>query len=50
MDVLRDPAAREELLRLTGGRRVAPVIVIGERVIVGFDPQEVERALERGDG
>lgn len=36
VDVLADPAALEEMLRLSGGVRRVPVIVRGDAVEVGF--------------
>lgn len=32
-----DPARRDEMLRLSGGRRTVPQIFIGDRHIGGFD-------------
>lgn len=37
VDVTREPGAVEELERLTGGERITPVIVEGERVIMGYN-------------
>lgn len=33
----QEPAQREEMLRLSGGRRTVPQIFIGERHVGGFD-------------
>ncbi len=32
-----DPSSREEMLRLSGGRRTVPQIFIGEQHVGGFD-------------
>lgn len=39
----RDPSAQEELRSL--GLRAVPVTVVGERAVVGFNPQELARLL-----
>lgn len=36
LNVLRDPAALDRMLALTGGKRRVPVIVEGDRVTIGF--------------
>ncbi|MBW1646130.1 MAG: glutaredoxin family protein, partial [Deltaproteobacteria bacterium] len=46
-DVRENPRKLKEMVDLTGRRQV-PVIVVGDRFLVGFDPGEVE-ALLRGD-
>jgi glutaredoxin 3 len=44
VNVLDDPSAREELVRLTG-RTAIPVIVVGGEVVVGFDRVKLEGLL-----
>jgi len=39
-----DKTARDEMVALTNQRGV-PVIVIGDKVIIGFDQQKIEDAL-----
>lgn len=46
-DVGQDKEAMQEMKRVTGGARSVPVIVIGEKVIVGFDQPAVEAALKQ---
>ena len=36
IDIYESPAAKEELLRLTGGKRIVPVIVEDGKVTTGF--------------
>ncbi|MGQ0732783.1 MAG: UXX-star selenoprotein family 1 [Acidobacteriota bacterium] len=36
VNVKKDPSALTQMLQLTGGRRLVPVIVDGDRVTVGF--------------
>ncbi len=45
-DIEQDRAARERKIALTGSEAV-PTLVIGERVIVGFRPADIDRALGR---
>lgn len=45
-DVTADADAMQELLRRTGGVRATPVVVIGERVIQGFDRAQMTQALQ----
>jgi glutaredoxin len=40
----QDKAAREEMIALTSQRSV-PVIVIDGRIIIGFDQEKIEAAL-----
>lgn len=40
----RNPEQREEMVRLSG-RMMVPTIVIGEQVISGFDPKQLEEIL-----
>jgi hypothetical protein len=42
--VTRDPAALEELVEVHRSR-MTPTLVIGERVILGFDRQELDELL-----
>ncbi len=42
-DVQADPAALRELVRLKS--RTTPTIVVGEEVMIGFDPQRLEQML-----
>ena len=45
LDVIQDPAALQEMVRISGVR-VTPVLVIGERVITGnTDPAAIDEAL-----
>jgi hypothetical protein len=37
MDVLKDPAALEQMLEYSGGKRKVPVIVQGREVTIGFE-------------
>ena len=44
-DVAEDLAARSEMVELSGQMGV-PVLVIGDKLIIGFDRQEIDAALE----
>ncbi|HHT9154904.1 MAG TPA: glutaredoxin family protein [Candidatus Tripitaka sp. YC43] len=44
-NVAQDKVAREEMIRISGGRSV-PVIVAGEEVMIGFDQTRIEKILE----
>jgi glutaredoxin 3 len=44
VNVLADPSARDELIRLTG-RTTIPVIVVDDEVVVGFDRAKLESLL-----
>ncbi len=44
VNVLADPNAREELVRLTGQTAI-PVIVVDGQVVVGFDPAKLQSLL-----
>ena len=44
-NVFTDLKAREEMIRISGGRSV-PVIVAGEEVMIGFDQARIEKILE----
>lgn len=41
-----DPAAREELKKLTGGENVAPVLQVGREVLRGFEERQWNAALD----
>jgi alkyl hydroperoxide reductase subunit F len=45
VDVSQDKEALLEMKRISGGARSVPVISVGERVIVGFERDELEKAL-----
>ncbi len=45
-DIEADPRRAEELVHRTGQTAV-PVIDVNGRVLIGFNPAEVERALHR---
>ncbi len=44
VDVTKDQQKVEEMVKLSGQMGV-PVIVIGDQIIVGFDPEEIKKAL-----
>jgi glutaredoxin 3 len=48
-DVSKDAEAMKEMRKLTGGARSVPVIAISDQVIIGFDRDAVEKALESGE-
>jgi glutaredoxin-like YruB-family protein len=48
-DVSKDAEAMKEMRSLTGGARSVPVIAISNQVIIGFDRDAVEKALESGE-
>ena len=41
--IMQDPAALSDLKKI--GYMTTPVIVIGDSVIVGFDPDKIDKAL-----
>lgn len=43
-NIRRDPQARAELLALTG-ELVVPVVAVGDRYLVGYDPEQLESFL-----
>ncbi|HBT46782.1 MAG TPA: NrdH-redoxin [Peptococcaceae bacterium] len=43
-DISRDEKAQEEMYRRTGFMAV-PTTVIGQEVVVGYDPQRLEKML-----
>ena len=44
-DVMADPDKRREAQEKSGGQMGVPVIVIGEEVMVGFDPEKIDAIL-----
>jgi len=44
-DVTKDREAVKEMLKISGGARSVPVISVCNEVIVGFDRDRVEQAL-----
>ena len=44
-DIAADAVAADELATLTRGAATAPVVVIGDKVVVGFDRPELDREL-----
>jgi len=48
VDVSSDPQALQEMKKVSGGARSVPVISIGEKVIIGFEPELLDEAL-KGD-
>jgi len=44
-DVSSDKEALSEMRKISGGARTVPVIVVGDAVIVGFERDRVEKAL-----
>jgi glutaredoxin len=42
-NVARDPSAMQDLMRI--GLRLLPVIVIGDKRLSGFNPEEIDAAL-----
>ncbi len=45
VDVTSDVDAFKEMKKLSGGARTAPVIAIGDKVLVGFKKKDIEEAL-----
>jgi glutaredoxin len=45
-DVSKDPRRADEMLRKSGQMGV-PVVDVGGKVMVGFNPQAIETALKR---
>ena len=43
-DVAKDQKARDEMVRKTG-RMAVPTILVGDQVVVGYNPAELERLL-----
>ena len=48
-DVSKDREALKEMKTITGGARSVPVIAVGEAVILGFDQEAIEKAIESLD-
>ena len=44
-DIGKDAIAADELATLTQGAATAPVVVIGDKVVVGFDRPELAKEL-----
>ncbi|MGB9790696.1 glutaredoxin family protein [Thermotoga caldifontis] len=44
LDVSKDPAAAERLVKKTGQTAV-PVIEIGNQIVIGFDKEKIDRLL-----
>jgi glutaredoxin len=47
-DIRKDPGALEELVAL--GVRSTPCIRIGEKILVGFNPKAIDKALADTEG
>jgi len=45
-DVSTDAKAQEKMIKISGQAGV-PVIEIGDTIIVGYNPKEIEKALKR---
>jgi len=45
LDVASDEKARDEMIRKSGQSGV-PVLEIGDTIIVGFNPEEIKKALK----
>ncbi len=45
VDVSRDAAALQEMRKLSGGARTAPIISVCDKVLLGFKREELERAV-----
>lgn len=43
-DVAKDQKARDEMIQKTG-RMAVPTILVGDQVVVGYNPTELERLL-----
>jgi len=43
-DVAKDQKARDEMVQKTG-RMAVPTILVGDQVVVGYNPTELERLL-----
>ena len=46
VDVLADDAAYKEMIRLSG-QRYTPTLVVGDKVLADFGPEELERFLHQ---
>jgi glutaredoxin 3 len=45
IDVTRDRDGLQEMRELSKGARSAPVISVGDKVVVGFNEKELEKAI-----
>lgn len=45
VDVTRDQDGLQEMRNLSRGARSAPVVSIGDKVVVGFNKEELEKAI-----
>ncbi len=45
VDITSDVDAFNEMKKVSGGARTAPVISIGDKVLVGFKKKDIEEAL-----
>ena len=45
VDVTTNSEALLEMKKLSGGARTAPVISVGDKVLVGFDKMQLDEAL-----
>lgn len=45
IDVTSDPKHREDLIRISKGKRSVPLTVINERALLGWDREEMEKIL-----
>ena len=45
VDVSRDSEAFQEMKKLSGGVRTAPVISVCDKVLIGFNKKELEEAV-----
>lgn len=46
VDVGKDPQALQEMRKISGGGRSVPVISVGDEVIIGFEPELLDKALK----
>lgn len=44
-DIDKDPSALDEMLKLNGGEIYIPVIRANDQVLRGFNPKELDRAI-----
>lgn len=45
VDVTRDRDSLQEMRELSHGARSAPVVSVGDKVVVGFNREELEKAI-----
>jgi len=43
-DVAKDERARDEMVRKTG-RMAVPTVIVGDKAVVGFDKDELEKLI-----